>query len=595
MSNLLKLTQPDPVDWCEAHVQLDYGKFDRTKHPLLVEPLRAGAKMRGGTVGILGSVQHIKTLAAQLLQLYRAQTAPTRQAHYDLTKQTIQEFSEDKFQPLLKNTKAVMDCIPDERNAQTTYYTNMAFGFIRLASAGILAHRNSKTFEFVSADESWAYDKSWLKQIRDRTTSYSWSWSMFLPTSGQTAGSELDDLWASSTQRTWHVKCDCCGEEIPYVWTTDAKKGEHSLGGMKFASGDEARNEDGSLNYEAIRESVEYECQLCGGRMPWNPADVARRNANGRYVQMNPNGDAKVDFYHYNAMAHHPWPDLAMMWHQAIAAKNRGSLDDLENVVRKRLCQAWDEAKYIAVDSKIESAGEYDIGDTWDQADFYFCTVDVQKDHFYYVIRAWSKNGESRLIEAHKAVSDMHIVERCDHYSIAQDGLDPGGRGCQVAADGNYNSAEVQRICAKNGWMVLRGQNCKPFRYPDGTFKIYGEQQLIDTWQGTDINTGAVRYCGQFQYSVPETRLRLSTLRGMTEPRLWTHARNAGVNYINQLNSWMQVAKEDPRTGRTYFDFKRVKGRADHLYDCERMQIVCAAMAQLIGQSVEPTTDENEK
>ena len=105
MTNLLQLTQPDPVDWCEANVQLDYGRFDRAKHPLLSEPLRAGAHMRGGTVGILGSVQHIKTLAAQLLQLYRAQTAPTRQAHYDLTLQTIKEFSEDKFQPLLKNTK----------------------------------------------------------------------------------------------------------------------------------------------------------------------------------------------------------------------------------------------------------------------------------------------------------------------------------------------------------------------------------------------------------------------------------------------------------------------------------------------------------
>ena len=82
------------------------------------------------------------------------------------------------------------------------------------------------------------------------------------------------------------------------------------------------------------------------------------------------------------------------------------------------------------------------------------------------------------------------------------------------------------------------------------------------------------------------------TIRGMTEPRLWTHARNAGVNYVNQLNSWMQVAKEDPRTGRTYFDFKRVKGRADHFYDCERLNLVCAAMAGLIGMSVEQNEEE---
>ncbi len=51
MSDLLKLTQPDPVEWCERNIQLDYGLFDRSKHPLIVEPLRAGAMMRGGTVG----------------------------------------------------------------------------------------------------------------------------------------------------------------------------------------------------------------------------------------------------------------------------------------------------------------------------------------------------------------------------------------------------------------------------------------------------------------------------------------------------------------------------------------------------------------
>ncbi len=534
--------------------------------------------MRGGTVGLLGSVQHIKTLCAQLLQLYRAQTAPTRQAHYDLTLQTIKEFSDDKFQPLLKNTKAVMGLVPDDRHEQTTYYTSMPYGFIRLASANILAHRNSKTFEFISADESWAYDSSWLKQIRDRTTSYTWSWSMFLPTSGQTEGSELDELWKVSTQRTWHVKCDCCGEEIPYVWQADGE-----IGGMKFASGEEARSADGGVNYDNIRASVEYECQLCGGRMPWNPADVARRNLAGRYISMNPGGDPKIDFYHYNAIAHHPWPDLAVMWYQAIAAKRRGSLDDLENFIRKRLCQPWDETKYIAVSNDVESAGDYELDTPWPDALHYICTIDWQKDHWYVVIRAWARNAESMLIHAaHVTTNDNAIVDLCNKWGIAQGGIDPQGGGCQVLVDGNYNTAEVQRVAAKNGWMVLRGENCKPFRHDDGTYKMYGDIQYIDTWQGTDIQNGAVKYVGQFQYSVPETRLRLATLRDM-EPQIWTHARDIGVNYINQINSWIQVAKEDPRTGRVYYDFKRARGRNDHYYDCERMQLVCAAMAGLIG------------
>ena len=249
---LLNLQAADPVEWCEANIQLDYGAFDRDNHPLMTElPLRA-ARTRGGVVGLLGSVQHIKTLCAQLLQLYTAQVAPGRQAHYDLTLQTLKEFSDDKWTPILNNTPAVKRLIPDQRHAQTTYYTQFPFGFIRLLSAGILAHRNSKTIEFVTCDESWAYDPGWLGQIKDRLTSYPWSWRMFLPSSGQTANSDLDELWKASTQKVWHVPCDCCGELIPYVWSPERKKDEHVSGGMKFTSGEAAFHADGELNLEAI-------------------------------------------------------------------------------------------------------------------------------------------------------------------------------------------------------------------------------------------------------------------------------------------------------------------------------------------------------
>tara|TARA_B100000749_G_scaffold280793_1_gene278819 strand:+ start:1848 stop:3638 length:1791 start_codon:yes stop_codon:yes gene_type:complete len=590
MVNLLKLKTVDPVVWCERNIQLDYGKFDSKKHPLMLEPLRAGARMRGGMVGVIGSVQIFKTLLAEILHLYRAHAAPARAAHYDLTLAAVKSFSEDKFQPLLKNTKVVMNVIFKDRKSQTTYYTAMPFGFIRLASANILAHRNSKTFEFITLDESWDYEPSWIKQIRDRTTSYTWSWSIYLATTGQTLGTELDDLWNESTQRTWHVKCDHCHNEIPYVWSS--KDGDYNL---KFATGEEARNKDGGINYDNIRASVGYKCQECGEIMPYNAADVDRRNLAGRYIQMNPDGDPKIDFYHYNALARDSWIDLAVIWTQATASKNRGSLDDLENFVRKRLCEPWDEIKHVAVSDDIESKGDYDLGTTWPDALHTFCTIDVQKDHFYIVIRAWARNAKSRLIHAEKCVSDLHIVEICEKWGLLQGGIDPEQGGCQVFVDGNYNHVEVERISAKNGWLVLRGEDCKLFRHDDGTYKIYSSIQYLDTWQGTDIKSGAVKYCGQFRYSVPQTRLRLSTLRGMLEPeQLWTYAQDVGDSYVKQLNSWIQIAKEDPRTGRTFYDFKRAHGRHDHYYDCERMQIVCAAMAGLIGKDIITEDEKNE-
>ena len=97
--NLLELETQDPVAWCENNITLDYGAFDRENHPLMVEPMQAAAKIRGGTVGLIGSVQHIKTLTAQLLHRYKAATAPCRAAPDDLTQEAIARCRDDKVTP----------------------------------------------------------------------------------------------------------------------------------------------------------------------------------------------------------------------------------------------------------------------------------------------------------------------------------------------------------------------------------------------------------------------------------------------------------------------------------------------------------------
>ena len=101
MNLLSKYKTINPVDWCERNITLDYGTFKAANHPLLVEPLQELAKSRGKTVGLIGSVQHIKTLLAQLWQLYGLQIEPSRAAMYDLTEAALKEFSDDKFTPLM--------------------------------------------------------------------------------------------------------------------------------------------------------------------------------------------------------------------------------------------------------------------------------------------------------------------------------------------------------------------------------------------------------------------------------------------------------------------------------------------------------------
>jgi hypothetical protein len=586
MNLLSKYKTISPVAWCERNITLDYGAFNAANHPLLVEPLQSLANSRGKTVGLIGSVQHIKTLLAQLWQLYGLQIEPSRAAMYDLTESALKEFSDDKFTPLIDSTDAILQLIPDQAYRRTKFFTSTNYGAIRLLSANVLAARNSKTLERITCDESWAYGENWLDQIKDRMSSYSWSWQMFLPTSGQTKGSELDEMWERSTKRTWHIKCDCCDEYIPYIWRQEATGDEIPIGGMRWAAKEEYTSDNGQIDFSALAASVYYECQLCGGKLDANIAKQKKRNLSGKYIPLNPAGDESLDFYHYNAMAHIPWAKLVEQFKLAQLDRERGSLDALENFIRKRLAESWTESDHVSADVQVSAKGGYALNEPWNVANqFTFCTVDVQKDHYYYVIRSWAiVDGtlRSRLLDCRKVVTTAEIRESCDRWKIPQNALGTGG-ACRVFLDGNYNTNQVQRIALENGWMVFRGDSAKDYMNQDGFRRIYSDLKPVDAYDGTaQSRAGRV---GQFFFSKQSAKNRLSLLRSLKDHRgnlVWTHADDAGEMYERQINAWAKIAKTKP-DGSVYYDWINRDKHNDHYYDCEAMQAVCAAMCKTLG------------
>ena len=577
----MKITDYKPISprkWCERNTSLDYGAFDMANHPLMREPLETLATTRGKYVGLIGSVQHIKTLTAQLWQLYGLATDPARAAMYDLTESALKEFSDDKFTPLIDSTEAITRLIPNQLYRKTKFYTSTNYGAIRLLSANVLASRNSKTLERVSADESWAYGENWLDQIKDRTSSFAWSWQMFLPSSGQTKGGELDAMWQRSTQKRWHVKCDCCGDLIPYIWRAPAVGDAIPVGGMRWAAKADYMDGD-AIDWDALKDSVFYECQLCGGRNEPGIAAQKRRNESGKYIATNPKGSAEFEFFNYNAMAHIPWPSLVEQFKLANIARKRGNLEPLENFIRKRLAEPWSEADYMSADISHSAAGGYQLGELMDaQKSLMFVGVDVQKDHYYFAIRQFAMiDGKlrSRLIDRGKVSTEYEIEEACNRFDIPQNPW--GYPGCRVFIDGNYNTAQVQRLAAEMGWIVLRGEPAKDFKAPDGSRQIYNQPQRIDADEGTG-NAGR-RFCKQIQFSKQSAKNKLSLLRGLKDNKglpLWTHSDDAGAQYDAQINAWAKIVKTRP-DGSTYHDWINTN-RDDHYYDCEVMVALAESM-----------------
>lgn len=589
MRLIKKYKKVDPITWSERNINLDYGSFNPANHPLLVEPFQSLANGRGKTIGLIGSVQHIKTLLSQLWHLYSLQVEPGRAAMYDLTEAALKEFSDDKFTPLIDSTDAVLDLIPNQAYRRTKFFTSTNFGAIRLLSANVLAARNSKTLERITCDEAWAYKDNWLDQIRDRMSSYAWSSQMFLPTSGQTKGSELDEMWQRSTQKTWHIKCDCCKELIPYIWRSKAVGDEVPIGGMRWAAKEEYSKDDGRIDFQLLAASVYYECQNCGGKLDADIGKQKARNLSGKYISMNPDGDDSIDFFNYNAMAHIPWPKLVEQFKLSQVDRERGNLDSLENFIRKRLAESWAVADYMSSDVQSNAMGGYELNEVWDAAgQFIFCTVDVQKDHYYYLIRSWAiVDGtlRSRLLDCRKVITTAEIREACDKWKIPQHQLGSGG-ACRVFLDGNYNTNQVHRIALENGWMVFRGDASKDYMNQDGFRRIYSDLKPVDAYDGTAMSRGA--RVGQFFFSKQSAKNRLSLMRSLKDHRgdpIWTYADNAGQMYERQINAWVKIAKERP-DGSVYYDWINRDKNNDHFYDCEAMQMVCAAMCKSLGTEI---------
>ena len=285
-------------------------------------------------------------------------------------------------------------------------------------------------------------------------------------------------------------------------------------------------------------------------------------------------------------MAHVEWTSLVEQFKLAQIDRERGSLDSLENFVRKRLAEPWADSDYVSADIQQTASGGYNLQEVWNVPNqFVFCTIDVQKDHYYFVIRSWAiVDGtlRSRLIDCKKVVTTAEIREACDKWKIPQHALGSGG-ACRVFLDGNYNTNQVQRIALENNWMVFRGDSAKDYLNQDGFRRIYSDIKPVDAYDGTAMSRAA--RVGQFFFSKQSAKNRLSLMRSLNDHKgkpIWTHADDAGAMYERQINAWAKIAKTKP-DGSVYYDWINRDKHNDHFYDCEAMQVVCAAMCKSLG------------
>jgi hypothetical protein len=607
------------AEFTRRFVKFDGKEIDPSAEwPWIAEPLEYMDRIRGAIFLMRASVQSYKSTAAELFNARQIALNAGRAIWYFPTDQACKDFAQEKWKKLIDACPAIQRVLYDSPHKNTTLALDLPFGHFRMCSANVEMNRNSKSGRDITCDEAWEYKPGWLADIRKRYTSFeeNQSYRLIIPTSGENVGSEVNEIWNESDQRTWHNRClDCHRDFVPeYRFRHELEK----PGGLRFDRTEKVFHTDGTINTVAFAATVRLQCPHCLAQFAHTPALQRRLNSpahGARHLPLNPTPKPRVHAWNWNAFVNVGWIALAEEQLKAELAQDRGDLTQIELVARKRAAIAYSEAAFIQIKTGTDDErGAYKLGERHrpritivEPADvtriptvdafppaFTTLTIDVQQNHYWYLVRDWWPDLVSQLVTYGKALSSGYLREVQQQYKIK----DHGGNivfdeqanqfvmpdGCGVYLDGNYNPAQVRRLAASYNWCVFRGDDCKEFRHKDGFYRIYDEVRVIDAFEGT-LQQGA-RYVPEIRFANTPARNRFAVIRsiGGQQKRVWTFAADADEIYKNHLNAWARLEKKSPKSNETIYEWKQTAAR-DDLFWCEKASVVVASMAGLIGVS----------
>ena len=558
--------------------------------PMVPDILDTIDSQSGARFVVLAPTQVFKSLLGQIRSMRSMLVEPSSSGWYAHPEKFVEDFCDEKFNPLFDSMPVLAPLLFDNKNKRAKDKLLLTRGMMTLLSARVITNRQSKTLRDIYFDEPWTYEPGWIEEISKRRSSFdeAQSWREIFMSTGSVdgrkdVGGEFTQVWRSSDQRRWHVRCPSCNRLFhPRFSHEDEKTGER-CGGMVYKT---IFREDGLPDEGAIAATVVYECPHCRTQLPDTAASRlamsgTASNPHGMYVMDNPTPSTAPTTigWQVHGIALKPWAPIALRMVLAHLARQRGDLLPLEKIVRLDFADIWEPQQHFT-EKKLRPIGEYSMGDPWDDEAkdeagraWRFANIDVQLDHFVLVSRKWAQDSRSRLHHAEKITTAGILADR-----LASLGVMPE----RTFLDARHEPQRVRRLCAMYGWRSLMGEGEKDYPHKEmgGLRRIFSEIQPIDPWTGTAQQGRSMIF--EFKFSKPSALDRLHLLRTLPTndgTPLWTCARDCPEWYWKEVDAFRRIRKESEKG--VYYEWS-VHG-PDHAADCESMGVVSASMAGLVG------------
>lgn len=488
-------------------------------------------------------------------------------------KDDARSINKDRIQPMIQLAPALSRHLTAYDDDVTQFVVGLDRMIVYLAWANSPAALASKPIRFLFLDEVNKYpsfsgrEADPIKLATERTRTF-WNRKIIKVSTPTTAEGYISREYDQSDKCQYHIPCAHCGKYQPFVFAN-----------LRFSKSE--RRPD------AVRASKKayYECVKCKKAITdsmkqtalrdgvWVPAGA--RVAIDGTVKLSAGHSSHRGFW-LNAL-YSPWlsfSDIAAEW---LSCQGRSEL--LMNFVNSWLAEEWKEkVEERKPDQLRKHACEYEVGTVPEGAVVLTAGVDVQLDHFYYVIRAWGVGYESWLVDAGRVESWEEVFSLVFNRSFpsVNKNIEPFQTRL-VCVDTGYRTDEVYDICREwiglarpiKGQHDLRGLIYKPShidKYPDGRV-IQGGLRLYH------IDTNLLK---------DKLARLISSGMDNTVRKFHLH-RNPKKIYLDQMCAEGKVLERGKKNNQREV-WKKIAGhqRCD-FWDCEVYAISAAEMLRVYG------------
>lgn len=583
------LTPPnneDIVTWLEENVHSIPdspmpGPFRSERTPWIAEALRIAADPETRLLTVLASIQSGKSLFARLLSCYIIENKPGPMMILQANDNEAKDFMLRYLRPLWKNCPPV-NARMSERDLDRSVTAD--FDRMSIYSRGIWNESNLQrlSLRYLIADECWLSPPGHLAEASARVTAFGWLGKRILMSQGGRSGQEFHQLHEATDQRDWNFKCPHCEKLQPWIWDQ-----------VRFP--DDARA-SGTWDLIKVSTGTKYECSGCNKLLDDNNATRLECNSGGSFIATSVSSNKGHIGLHWNSLATMSWGELGVMMIRAAELNDVYGDEEPRRIFKqKRLALPWSEEggtmirDFEASDYTNESNWEQEAAlnkkgrlvipenKTEDCIPFRTMGVDVQRGHFWVVVRSWGIKGHSRLREFARIDTWQGVEEFARKHNV---------HNALVFVDSGDNTQEVYRECAKRKWKCARGSGNEDFSSKDKDGKItrrfYSEKQRI-------LVPGLINRAELIVWSNLAGK---DLLHGLRCSKLHTFGSNTDKEYVEQLNSEIRI--KDKKSGKPIWLIKQGK-KDNHALDCELLCLLSAVRWGIVGrEQTETEIDMND-